>query len=158
MIVTEARWFPVVVVVFRGPYTRPIIDAYFEEQIRLARRALRERTFLVSIAQSPDAPDAQARRWIAEATQAMPAELRARTLRSYCIVDGALQRGVVTAMSWLFKGMADLEAVASEEDALVALRALFAERGMDVPAELDAAGLRRTLQRAAPPVSPADVS
>ena len=39
MISTEARFFPVIAVSFRGPYTRPIIDAYFEEQTALARRA-----------------------------------------------------------------------------------------------------------------------
>lgn len=150
MISTEARFFPVIAVSFRGPYTRPIIDAYFEEQTALARRALRESVFLISIAKSPDAPDAQARRWIAEATRAMPAELRARTVRSFCIVDGAVQRGVVTAMSWLFKEMADLEPVANEEDAFVALQKLLAVRGEVLPVGLDAAALRRALRSAGP--------
>ena len=146
MIFADARWFPVIVVSFRGPYTRPIIDAYFEQQMTLARRALRENVFLVTIAKSPDAPDAQARRWIAEATKAMPAELRARTVRSVCIVDGALQRGVVTALSWLFKDMADLEAVTSEEAAVLAVRDLLTTRVEPIPPGLDASVLRRVLR------------
>jgi hypothetical protein len=150
VIASEARWFPVIVVSFRGPYTRAIIDDYFVEQTRISKRAVRDDTYLVSVARSDDAPDAQARRWIAEATQAMPDELRKRTLRSYCIVDSALQRGVVTAMSWLFKDMAELEAVATEDEAVAALTKLLASRGIAPPMGLDAAALRSFFSPDAP--------
>lgn len=154
MISTEVRFFPVIVVTFRGPYTRQIIDAYFEQQCTLARRALREGVFLISVARSPDAPDAQTRRWIAEATQQMPLELRERTVRSVCIVDGAVQRGIVTAMSWLFKDMADLEAVASEDEAIGAVLPLLASRGQPVPAGFHEDALRRAFEAALGPHKP----
>lgn len=137
MITIESRWFPVIVTSWSGPYDQRNIDGYFVEQRRLADQAMREDTWLTVIAKIGDAPDAAGRKLIAQATQAMPAVLRARTLRSFCIVENGIQRGVVTAVTWLVKDLADLQPVANEREAIEGARAILATRGVAFPEGVD---------------------
>ena len=137
MISVESQWFPVIVTSWSGPYTQRNVDTFFAEQRRLAERALREETWLAVIAKIGEAPDAAGRKLVADATQAMPAVLRARTARSFVIVENGLQRGVVTAVTWLIKDLADLEPVANEREAIAGARKLLAARGVSFPEGVD---------------------
>lgn len=137
MISVEARWFPVILLRWRGPYSRIIIHDYFVQQRALAERAVRENSYMAVIARVVDAPDAAARKWIAEETEAVPPELRARTLRSFCIAENPVHRGVITAVSWLVRDMASLEAVASAREALSGARRLLESKGVAVPMGLE---------------------
>jgi hypothetical protein len=137
VISVEARWFPVILLRWRGPYTRSVIHDFFVQQRALAERAVRENTYIAVIARVVDPPDAAARKWVAEETERMPPALRARTLRSFCIAENAVHRGVITAVSWLVRDMATLEAVASSREAVRGARALLESRGIVVPADLE---------------------
>ncbi len=137
MISIESQWFPVIVTSWSGPYDQRNVDAFFAEQRRLADRAMREETWLAVIAKIGEAPDAAARKLIADATQAMPAVLRARTLRSFVIVENGLQRGVVTAVTWLVKDLAELQPVANEREAIAGARKALEARGVAFPEGVD---------------------
>jgi hypothetical protein len=137
VISVEARWFPVILLRWRGPYTRTVIHDYFVQQRALAERANREDTYLAVIARVVDAPDVAARRWIAEETEATPPVLRKRTLRSFCIAENAIHRGVITAVSWLVRDMASLEAVSSPREAVRGARLALQAKGISVPDDLE---------------------
>lgn len=149
MIHIDDRFFPVVISHWYGPFGEAAIDAYFVQQIALAERAVQAGTWLVSIAPSGDIPSSADRKYIADRTRSMPAQLRERSIASFCIVESQIKRGVITALSWLIGDLSSLEPVASETEAIEGARRALQAKGIEFPYALTPEALRRAIDEGA---------
>ena len=139
------RFYPVIITIWRGPFTRESGDGYFAEQAERARRAEREGIWLASIAPEGDTPSSAERKYIAEGTKQMPSHLLERTLASYAIVRSPIKRGALTALGWLLSDLTDIKGVASEAEAIEGVRRVLGAKGVDVPDTLTVENLERAI-------------
>ena len=144
-VVLDTRYWPVVFATWVGEPTQPAVVRYFDASDDLFVRARKERTrfVLVTDAALAGRPSPKVRKLIADETNAQPSDALELTLGSIIVVENALIRGVVTALTWILPRLRDSQTVGSIEHAIdVALRTLDDAR-IPHPPGLAAASYRR---------------
>lgn len=133
-VVLDSRAWPVVITTWFGTPTEGLVDRYFDQHATILERGRKnsERIVLISDTFATERPTATARKRIADRTSAHADVAQSITLQSFIVIESALIRGAVTALSWVMPSMEENEVVGSIETAID--RALAA---------LDAAGIAR---------------
>lgn len=129
--------------------TVALVDAYFDWHETYLERVRKARGRFVSVTDTyaTKRPSPTARRRIAERMDALGDDATTSTIASYVIVESALLRGAITALSWLHAPLEGTVAVGTPALAIeAALRDLDAA-GIPRPARLTP----QTYQRPAPP-------
>jgi hypothetical protein len=133
-VVLDSRAWPVVITTWFGTPTEVLVDRYFDQHATVLERARKnsDRIVLISDTFATERPTATARKRIADRTSAHAKVAQSITLASFIVIENALIRGAVTALSWIIPSMDENELVDSIETAI--------DRGL---AALDAAGIAR---------------
>ena len=114
------------------------VEAYFAESERQLERAKAngERFVLITDTYPTKPPSAKVRQRIAELSQSQSPKSQPYVLESITIVESALIRGVVTALSWIDPSMARTKNVASYQAALDGGLAALKAAGIAAPPAL----------------------
>ncbi len=145
-VVLDTQYWPVVVTTWFGEANEAAVRRFFtEHDARVFARAQRERTpfVLVSDAAHAERPSAKVRKLLADRTSAQSKDLEDLTLGSIIVVENALIRGAVTAMSWILPRMKDMVVVGDIGTAINRALEMLDARRMVRPATLSAARYRR---------------
>jgi hypothetical protein len=108
VIVANDTYFPIIVATWFGSPSERAVRGYFAWLDEMLARALRERVPIVNVTDSglADVPTADVRRLVAElAKQWERAGATKDRVTSCVVVDNALIRGVLRALSWLHGDM-----------------------------------------------------
>jgi hypothetical protein len=144
-IVVDAKHWPVIFATWFDEATENAVTRYFEAHDKLLVRArgAREKFILVTDAAHSKRPSAKVRKLIADKTNAHPADAVDLTLGSLIVVENALMRGVVTALTWILPRMKDSEVVGNITEAIDRSLAILDAKGIARPTGLTAARYRR---------------
>ena len=130
-IIVDTKHWPVVFATWFGEPTEGAVMRYFAANEALFNRARKERTrfVLVTDAAFTQRPSPKVRKLIAQQTNAQPADSQELAVGSIIIVESALIRGVVTALTWILPRLKDSRIVGGVDEAIdVALRILDDQR------------------------------
>jgi hypothetical protein len=144
-VVVDDRCWPIIFTTWFGEPTAPAVDKYFECHGRLidrARRA-RERVVLVTDTFATERPAPIVRKRIVDRTAAQPADVQTIAMKSFIVVESALMRGVITALSWVDATMRESETVPSTTVAIERALATLDAADIARPAGLTATSYRR---------------
>jgi hypothetical protein len=138
LIVVDERSWPIVTSTWFGAATVPLVDAYFAHSDRQLDRAKASHAQLVMITDTyaTKPPPAKVRQRIAELSRVQSPRSQPVVLDSITIVENALIRGVVTALSWIDPSMARTKNVGSYQAALDEGLATLKAAGIAPPAVL----------------------
>jgi hypothetical protein len=131
-ITVETRFYPFVLMSFRGDPTESEYRALFDSLAQVSRKALRESTKHVCITVSSSTISPQARKLVASLTEKFPEELMGPVIGSCVVVDSTLLRGLLTALSWLSPRLAKLDTAASPDEAMNTALACLRTHRVDV--------------------------
>ncbi len=131
-ITVETRFYPFVLMSFRGDPTESEYRALFDSLAQISRKALRESTKHVCITVSSCNISPQNRKLVASLTEKHPEELMGPVIGSYVIVDSTILRGLLTALRWLSPKLAKLETPGSPDEAMTAALACLRKHRVDV--------------------------
>lgn len=114
IVVDDSLW-PIVIATWFGEPSEALVEKYFAHHATLLERARGwgERIVLVTDTFATERPSPRARKRIVELTEAQPKDTLELTVKSYIVIESAIMRGVVTALSWVYPKMAESENVAS---------------------------------------------
>jgi hypothetical protein len=149
-IVLDERWSPLVFLTWFGEPTEPLVRSYFEWNAGMLTRAKERNRRLVTIndAFATDRPSPKVRQLLVDLAKEQPPWARQMTLQGFVVVESALIRGAVTALSWLDPNlMSGSKVVPSIEAAIEAALAVLDEAGIPRPAGASAAAYRRPERR-----------
>lgn len=119
VIIVQEECFPVVCTTWIKSPSARVIEEYFRWINESAARAHREGITLVNITDAglTGVPSADVRRLIAERTQELETSKHGGAIHSITVVESAVIRGVLSALSWLH-GDLKTEVVSSRKEAL----------------------------------------
>jgi hypothetical protein len=123
--------FPLVVQVWPDDaITDADVHALIAETERVAARSVREGTYYVCVTlKGFGSATVGQRKLLADLVAAMPAEVKARCIASYVVIESALQRSMMTALRWFIPEMRTVHLVRNAQEALAgADEALRAKR------------------------------
>jgi hypothetical protein len=119
MMLVEAKFYPYIVISFRGTgHAEAEYRAMFEAAEAAARRALRERTKCVCISISSGSMSAAERKLVARLIEESPKDLQHAAIGTFVVVQNALFRGIITALRWVAPTLTTLEPVSSVDFAM----------------------------------------
>jgi hypothetical protein len=137
-IVIDERSWPIITGTWFGATTETLVTQYFAHSAaQLARAGVGQRRIVIltdTYATKP--PSAKVRQRIGELSRTQVEASRPRVLANYTVIESALIRGVVTALSWIDPSMADTKNVPSFEAGLAGALAELKAAGIPVPARL----------------------
>jgi len=137
IVVDEGHW-PVVIATWFGEPTEALVEKYFAHTVLQYKRARegRERFVLITDTYATDRPSPKARKRIADLAAKYRPESKECTLHAITIIESALIRGVVTALSWVQPELAETENVGSFDVAIQRALAALRAAGVAPPAVL----------------------
>ena len=145
-IVLDTQYWPVIITTWFGEANEAAITRFFvENDARVFARAQRERTpvVLISDAAHAERPSAKVRKVLADKTSSQSKDVEDLTLGSIIVVENALIRGAVTAMSWILPRMKDMIVVGDIATAIDRALELLDDRRIVRPPMLSPARYRR---------------
>ena len=145
VVVLDAQYWPVVFATWIDEPSEGAVTRYFEasDKLFVRARAARERFVLVTDTVHTKRPSAKVRKLIADKTEAQPKDAPELTMGSIIVVESALIRGVVTALTRILPRMRDSEIVGSITEAIHRALAIVDSKGMARPKALSASSYRR---------------
>lgn len=137
VIIVQEECFPVVCTTWIKAPSARVIEEYFRWINEAAARAHREGIKLVNITDGGLAgvPSADVRRLIAERTKELENARHGGALHSITVVESAVIRGVLNALSWLH-GDLKTEVVSSRHDAIERSTAWLRAAGQVAPPDM----------------------
>ena len=130
MIVVETRFYPIVLLSYRGQLRSEADHRAALTQLEaLGRKAQREGTRHVAITLGGTGMAATERQVVARLMESFPKDLLDLYLASYVVIDSALLRGMFTALKWLSPKLSGVEPIASAELAVSAAAATLEAHG-----------------------------
>jgi hypothetical protein len=145
IVVLDAQYWPVVFATWIDEPSEGAVTRYFEANEKLLTRARssRERFVVVTDTAHTKRPSAKVRKLIADKTNAQPKDAVELTMGSIIVVESALIRGVVTALTWILPRMKDSEILGSISEAIDRALAILDSKGVARPKGLSASRYRR---------------
>jgi hypothetical protein len=140
-VVVDDRYSPLIVTTFLGE-TDLTLGKWFEEVHRrliLSQGVQGRRVLSIIDATRSIRPTPDMRRFWAEMSERTTPSMKEATLATFLVVDNALLRGAITAISWMSPSLRDLESFANIEAAMNEAFQRLARAGTPVaklPAEL----------------------
>jgi hypothetical protein len=108
IVVDEGHW-PVVFSTWIGEPNDLVVKRYFEKHRTLLARAREAKSgfVIVNDTKHTGRPSGKVRRLIADETNGLPADATALTLGTVIVVESAIIRAIVTALTWILPSMKD---------------------------------------------------
>ncbi len=133
----DYRFFPLVILRWPDRIDEDGLTDFFRQNEAAGARALRERTWYVTVVVATGSVTAAQRKRITQWTRTMPAEIRERVLGSFVVIHGPVQRGILVALKWIAPDLKEVFPVESVEAAVRAGIDKLAERNVVVRATPD---------------------
>jgi hypothetical protein len=154
MITVLSDHFPIALIdMGRTPRTEEDIQSLFSSFERIAKRAAVQRTRYVIMATTQDSMTAAERLMLATHANRLSKEQMALCIAAVCVLprQNAILRGVLIALSWLIPVVPPLNAVATVEEGITAMKGLLRKHNIVVAPEKIAACEKWMLEHAGRP-------
>ena len=144
-IVVDERHWPVVFSTWFGEPNAAAVTRYFEKHAGLLARARQAKSgfVIVNDTKFTGRPSGKVRRLIADETNALPADAMALTLGTVIVVESAIIRAIVTALTWILPSMKDSVVAGDLRAGIERAFLMLDERRVPRPPDLSAGGYRR---------------
>lgn len=141
--VDERHW-PVVFSTWFGEPNEAAVTRYFEKHVELLERARKTSGFvIVNDTKFTGRPSGKVRRLIADETNALPSDAMALTLGTVIVVESAIIRAIVTALTWILPSMKDSVVAGGLGAGIERALLILDERHVPRPPDLSAARYHR---------------
>ena len=147
-VVCDARALPIVFVTWFGEPTEKLVDAYYDWHGPLLTRVKSAggRLALVTDTFATDRPTPKVRKRIVERLKRLGTDATTHTVVSTLVVENAVIRSVLVALSWIDAQMADSVVVSTPAKAVETCFAALDRAGVARPAGLTPAGYARPVR------------